>query len=83
MKEGYDRPRFNGAAWFERQVQNRTRAALTERGSTAGTRTAEYAKEYRRQMELFRAERREIKRRKAEIYAERMRKKENYARHTA
>ena len=67
--------RFNGAAWFERQVQLRTRAALTERGSTAKTKSQEYKTEYARQLELFRAERAEVKRKKAERYAALMEKK--------
>jgi len=56
--------RFNGAAWFDRQVQRRTRAALTQRGSKASTRSKEYKAEYARQLECFRAERAEVKRRK-------------------
>lgn len=66
---------FNGAAWFDRQVQRRTRAALTERGSTAKTKSREYKTEYERQLKLFRAERAEVKRRKAEKYATLMEKK--------
>ena len=67
--------RFNGAAWFDRQVQLRTRAALDARGSCASTRSIEYQREYARQLALFRAERAEIKRRKAEKYLARMEKK--------
>ncbi len=66
---------FNGAAWFERQVQYRTRAALTERGSTAKSKSQEYKTEYARQLALFRAERMEVKRKKAERYAARMERK--------
>jgi len=66
---------FNGAAWFDRQVQRRTRAALTERGSTAKTKSREYKTEYARQLALFRAERAEVKRKKAERYASRMERK--------
>ena len=55
--------RFNGAAWSERQVRNRTRAALTERGSKAPTYSREYKIEYARQAALFRAERIEKKNR--------------------
>ena len=66
---------FNGAAWFERQVQYRTRAALTERGSTAKSKSQEYRTEYARQLALFRAERMEVKRKKAERYASRMERK--------
>ena len=66
---------FNGAAWFERQVQYRTRAALTERGSTAKSKSQEYRTEYARQLALFRAERMEVKRKKAERYAARMERK--------
>ena len=58
--------RFDGARWFDQQIQRRTRAALTERGSTASTHSREYKTEYARQLELFRAERKEKKRRKAE-----------------
>ena len=60
---------FDGAVWFDRQVQRRTRAALTERGSTASTKSQEYKTEYARQLALFRAERAEVKRRKKEKYA--------------
>ena len=66
---------FNGAAWFERQVQYRTRAALTERGSTAKSKSQEYQAEYARQLALFRAERMDVKRKKAERYAARMERK--------
>ncbi len=66
---------FNGAAWFERQVQLRTRNALTERGSTANTKSREYKTEYARQLALFRAERMEVKRRKRENYLARLEKK--------
>lgn len=66
--------RFNGSAWFEQQVRNRTRAALNERGSRAKTGSTEYQREYQRQLELFSAERAEVKKRKAEKYAERMAK---------
>ena len=66
---------FNGAAWFDYQVQKRTRAALTERGSTAKTKSREYKEEYARQIKLFRAERAEVKRCKQEKYAARMEKK--------
>ena len=66
---------FNGAAWFERQVQLRTRAALTERGSKAKTKSQEYKTEYELQLALFRAERAEVKRKKAERCAARMERK--------
>ncbi len=66
---------FNGAAWFDRQVQRRTRAALTERGSSASTKSREYKTEYARQLALFRAERAEVKRRKKEKYAALLEKK--------
>jgi len=66
---------FNGAAWFDYQVQKRTRAALTERGSKAKTKSREYKTEYARQLALFRAERMEVKRKKAEKYAALMEKK--------
>ena len=75
MAHDNSRGGFNGAAWFERQVRARTRAALRERGSAASTHSAEYRAEYARQRRLFQAERAEIKRRKAEIFAERMKKK--------
>lgn len=76
MDQHHPRGRFNGALWFDRQVQSRTRAALTERGSHASTRSREYKDEYARQLELFRAERAEIKRRKAEKYAAILEKKD-------
>jgi hypothetical protein len=66
---------FNGAAWFDHQVQKRTRNALTERGSKAKTKSREYKTEYARQLALFRAERMEVKRKKAEKYAALMEKK--------
>ena len=66
---------FNGAAWFDYQVQKRTRAALTERGSTVKTKSREYKTEYARQLALFRAERMEVKRKKAEKYAALMERK--------
>ena len=66
---------FNGAAWFDYQVQKRTRAALNERGSKAKTKSREYKTEYARQLALFRAERMEVKRKKAEKYAALMEKK--------
>ena len=66
---------FNGAAWFDYQVQKRTRNALTERGSKAKTKSREYKTEYARQLALFRAERMEVKRKKAEKYAALMEKK--------
>lgn len=75
MKNQNSRKRFDGAAWFERQVCIRTRAALRERGSTALRGSAEYRAEYSHQLKLFRAERAEVKRRKAEKYAERLKKK--------
>ena len=67
--------RFNGAAWFDQQVRNRTRAALTARGSKASTRSREYQIEYARQLESFREERAMVKQRRAEKYAERMAKR--------
>ncbi len=67
--------RFNGALWFEQQVQRRTRAALTKRGSTASTKSREYQTEYAQQLALFRAERAKVKQRKAEKYAALMAKK--------
>lgn len=82
MQQGDHQNRFNGAAWFDQQVCNRTRAALTARGSIASTRSREYKEEYARQLKLFRAERAEKKRRKAEKYAALMAKKEQ-ARQTA
>lgn len=66
---------FNGAAWFDHQVQKRTQNALTERGSKAKTKSREYKTEYARQLALFRAERMEVKRKKAEKYAALMEKK--------
>ena len=66
---------FNGAAWFDRQVQRRTRAALNVRGSKAKSKSQEYKTEYARQLALFRAERMEVKRKKAERYASRMERK--------
>ncbi len=69
--------RFNGAAWFDQQVQRRTRAALNERGSTASTKSREYRTEYARQLKLFRAERAEVKRRKREKYAALLAKKQS------
>ena len=66
---------FNGAAWFDHQVQKRTRNALTERGSKAKTKSREYKTEYARQLALVRAERMEVKRKKAEKYAALMEKK--------
>ena len=74
---------FNGAAWFDYQVQKRTRAALTERGSKAKTKSREYKTEYARQMALFRAERAEIKRRKKEKHLEREQKRMNGGRSSA
>ena len=59
---------YDAAAWYERQVHSRTRAALNERGSNANTHSREYKTEYKRQQELFILERREIKRRKKEKY---------------
>ena len=67
---------FNGAAWADRQVHKRTRAALTERGSQAGTNSREYKTEYKQQWKLFAAERTEIKRRKKEKYLARMNKRQ-------
>ena len=66
---------FNGAAWFDRQVRQRTRTALTERGSKAGTKSREYKVEYARQLQFFRAGRAEVKRRKAERHAALMEQK--------
>ena len=63
---------FNGAAWFDRQVQRRTRAALNARGSKAKTKSPEYVTEYERQLKLFRAERAEIKKRKKEKHLARL-----------
>lgn len=68
---------FNGAAWFDRQVHRRTRAALTERGSAASAKSREYRTEYARQLKLFRAERAEVKRRKKEKYAALLAKKQS------
>ncbi len=62
---------FNGAAWFEKQVHRRTRAALAERGSTAKANSREYRMEYERQRTAFRAIRREKKAEKAKKHAER------------
>ena len=58
--------RFDGNAWFERQVRKRTRDALTARGSRARVKTSEYHAEYVRQLALFRAERAAIKQQRAE-----------------
>ena len=76
MNEQSSGNRFNGAAWFDRQVACRTRAALQTRGSTASAKSREYRTEYARQLALFRAERAEVKRRKAEKYAALLAKKE-------
>ena len=76
MNEHSSGNRFNGAAWFDRQVASRTRAALDARGSTASTKSREYRIEYARQLALFRAERAKVKRRKAEKYAALLAKKE-------
>ena len=62
---------FNRAAWFEKQVHRRTRAALDERGSTAKPKSREYREEYERQRTAFRAIRREKKAEKARKRAER------------
>ena len=75
-EEAKPRP-FNGAAWFDQQVQRRTRAALNERGSTASTKSREYRTEYARQLKLFRAERAEVKRRKKKKYAALLAKKQS------
>ena len=56
--------RFNGAAWAEKQVRIRTRAALTARGSKVSTHSREYMMEYALQLALFRAERIEKKRKR-------------------
>ena len=56
--------RFNGSAWFERQVHTRTRAALTARGIRASTRSRVYQLEYAWQLSQFRSERAEKKRQK-------------------
>ena len=66
---------FDRAAWFDRQVHIRTRAALDAQGSKAKSRSREYQTEYARQLALFRAERMEVKRKKAEKYAALMEKK--------
>lgn len=66
--------RFNGAAWFDQQVCNRTRAALAARGCKAKTHSREYQTEYARQLVLFREERAEVKRRRQEKYLARMKK---------
>lgn len=66
---------FNGAAWFDRQVHSRTRAALNAQGSNASPRSREYKMEYMQQQKLFRAERAEVKRRKHEKYLARIEKK--------
>ncbi len=75
MEKEQSRGSFDGAAWFERQVQKRTRDELTGRGSTASTHSREYKLEYARQLKLFRAERAEIKKRRKEKYLARMEKK--------
>ena len=67
--------RFDGAAWADRQVHRRTRAALNERGSQAGTNSREYKTEYKQQWKLFAAERTEIKRRKEEKRLARVKKR--------
>ena len=67
--------RFDGAAWADRQVHRRTRAALSERGSQAGTHSREYRTEYKQQWKLFAAERTEIKRRKEEKRLARVKKR--------
>ena len=67
-----ERQAFNGAVWFDRQVQRRTRAALNARGSKAKTKSPEYVTEYERQLKLFRAERAEIKKRKREKHLARL-----------
>ena len=64
--------RFDGAAWFRKQMLNRTRAALNEKGSKAKPGSNEYQAEYDRQLSIYRAERAEVKKRKAEKYAARM-----------
>ena len=64
VKEEKRRKPFDGAAWFDRQVSIRTRAALDERGSTAKSSSREYKIEYARQVKLFRAERASLSRRK-------------------
>ena len=75
MGEKGSHSRFNGAAWFDRQVRSRTRAALDERGSTAKPHSREYQREYARQLSLFRAERAEIKQRRLEKHLARLEKK--------
>ena len=77
MGETWKRNRFNGAAWFDRQVCIRTRAALDERGSKARHHSAEYQKEYKQQLKLFRAERAKVKEMKHEKYLARMKKNMN------
>ena len=67
-----ERQVFNGAVWFDRQVQRRARAALNARGSKAKTKSPEYVTEYERQLKLFRAERAEVKKRKKEKYLARL-----------
>lgn len=67
-----ERQVFNGAVWFDRQVQRRTRVALNARGSKAKTKSPEYVTEYERQLKLFRAERAEVKKRKKEKYLARL-----------
>ena len=67
-----ERQVFNGAVWFDRQVQRRTRAALNVRGSKAKTKSPEYVTEYERQLKLFRAERAEVKKRKKEKHLARL-----------
>lgn len=66
---------YDVAAWYKRQMHSRTRAALNERGSKAGIHSREYKTEYKRQQELFIAERREIKRRRKEKYLARVKKR--------
>ena len=68
---------YDVAAWYERQVHSRTRAALDERGSHANTHSSEYKTEYKLQQELFIAERRERKRRKREKYLARVAKQQH------
>ena len=75
MGEKGSHSRFNGAAWFDRQVRSRTRAALDARGSTAKTHSREYQREYARQLSLFRAERAEVKQRRREKYLAQMDRK--------
>ena len=76
MEENNTNSRFDGAAWFDRQVRIRTRAALKARGSKAKTKSREYMTEYARQLELFRAERAEKKRVKKEKFHARMTRQE-------